>query len=116
MTLAESQPEEPGKMEEAEEMMEKKRSRKTEEKKGSMWSWGKTEDGKPRSWGYASMYLWFIVAPIVVWIILFTVKPNFVTDSINGVITLNSQKHLLWTLIFSIIAWILVYAVYYCKY
>jgi hypothetical protein len=67
-------------------------------------------------WGYASMYLWFIVAPIVIWIILFTCKPSFVSDQVNGVCVLNNQKLLLWTLIFSIVAWILIYAVYYCRY
>jgi hypothetical protein len=72
--------------------------------------------GKGKGWGYASMYLWFIVAPIVIWIILFTVKPNFVTDNINGVVTINNQKLLLWTLIFSIVAWIIVYSIYYCRY
>lgn len=73
-------------------------------------SWGRG------SWGYASMYIWFILAPIVIWIILVSLKPSFVTDNVNGVWVLNNQKVLLWTLIFSIIAWILIYAIYYCRY
>lgn len=75
---------------------------------GSNWGRG--------SWGYASMYIWFILAPIVIWIILVSLKPSFVTDNVNGVWVLNNQKVLLWTLIFSIIAWILIYAIYYCRY
>jgi len=75
---------------------------------GSQWGRG--------SWGYASMYIWFILAPIVIWIILVSLKPSFVTDNVNGVWVLNNQKVLLWTLIFSIIAWILIYAIYYCRY
>jgi hypothetical protein len=71
---------------------------------------------KGRSWGYASMYLWFIVLPLLIWVILFTCKPPFVTDNINGVVTINNQKLALWSLIFSIVGWIAVYAVYYCRY
>jgi hypothetical protein len=108
----------------AEDADERREERKEEKEKGksgwnmSNWGkgWGKDKDGRPRGWGYASMYLWFIVAPIVLWIILFTVKPGFVTDNLNGVVVVNNQKLLLWTLIFSIIAWILIYACYYCKY
>lgn len=83
------------------------RSKKSGKGWGSSGNWG---------WGYASMYLWFIIAPIVIWIILFTCKPSFVTDTVNGTTTINNQKLLLWTLIFSIIAWILIYAIYYCRY
>ena len=118
-TLAEVETTETPEEVETVEREERRTSVKHKERSGrnsSFWNWGKVEDGKPRGWGYASMYLWFIVAPIVIWIILFTVKPCFVTDSINGVVTINCQKHLLWTLIFSIIAWILIYAIYYCKY
>lgn len=67
-------------------------------------------------WGYSSMYIWFIVAPIVIWVILFTTKPSFVTDTVNGSVVINNQKLILWVLILSIIAWILIYAFYYCKY
>jgi hypothetical protein len=110
-------------MDDAEERREEWKEKK-EEKEGRKagWAagwgggWGKDKDGRPRGWGYASMYLWFIVAPIVLWIILFTVKPGFVTDNLNGVVVVNNQKLLLWTLIFSIVAWILIYACYYCKY
>lgn len=73
-------------------------------------SWGRG------GWGYASMYIWLILAPIVIWIILISWKPSFVTDNINGTNVVNNQKLLLWTLIFSIIAWILIYAIYYCRY
>jgi hypothetical protein len=93
--------------------MMKKKGCKT--KKGWL-SWGKDADGKPRGWGYASMYLWFIVAPVVIWIILFTVKAPFVVDNVGGVITINNQKLMLWTLIGSIVAWILIYGIYYCRY
>src|SRR5574338_1032940 len=74
---------------------------------GSNWGRG--------SWGYVSMYIWLILAPIVIWIILISWKPSFVVDNINGTNVVNNQKLLLWTLIFSIIAWILIYAIYYCR-
>ncbi len=78
--------------------------------------WGKDKDGKPRTWGYASLWLWIIVAPVVLYIILFSVRPNFVVDMVNGTAVINQQKMLLWTLIFSIGAWILIYSAYWCRY
>jgi hypothetical protein len=80
------------------------------DKKG--WSSG----GKKRGWGYASMYLWVVIAPIVIYIILFTLKPGFVTDTVNGACVLNNQKLCLWCLIASVAAWILIYAAYACRY
>lgn len=76
----------------------------------------KKESGRKKGWGYASMYLWFIVAPIVIWIILFTAKPSLVTDNLNGQVVINNQKLALWTLIFSIVAWVFIYAIYYIRY
>jgi hypothetical protein len=92
---------------------------KRKHNKGGNWAsgWWCGKGGNGGSgWGYSSMYIWFIVAPIVIWIILFTTKPSFVTDTVNGAVVINNQKLILWVLILSIIAWILVYAFYYCKY
>lgn len=88
----------------------------TEEGETRMKDRGKMKGCSGWSWGMGSMYLWFIVAPIVIWILLFTIKPNFVTDTVNGVTQINNQKLLLWTLVFSVVAWIIIYAIYYCRY
>lgn len=45
--------------------------------------------------------IWVIIIPIIVWIILFSWKPNFVIDLINGRRVLNTSKLLLWTIIIS---------------
>jgi len=101
--------EEKGEMEE--------RSEKSEKKGGCGWGlWGRDKDGKRRGWGYASMWIWFILVPVVIWIILFSVRPNFVTDTVNGTAVINQQKLLLWSLIGSVAGWIIVYAAYYLKY
>ncbi|SRR5260221_7281276 len=85
---------------------------KEEEKKESTWcSW------KFGNWSWSTMYIWFIIAPIVIWFALMYGKPSFVTDSIaSHPPIINNQKLLLWTLIFSVISWILIYAVYFCRY
>lgn len=72
--------------------------------------------GKKKRWGVATMYLWFVVAPIFIWIVLFSTKPSFVSDNVNGEQIISQQRLLLWTLIFSVVSWIIIYAIYYCKY
>lgn len=96
------------------DVVEEKREYKRKDKGWSMW--GKDKEGKPRTWGYASMWIWFVLAPILIWIILFSIRAGFVSDNVNGVTTLNQQKLLLWTLVFSILAWIIIYASYFCRY
>lgn len=76
----------------------------------------KDKNGNESRKSYTSMYIWFVVAVVVIWLILWWAKPAFVTDLVNGVPVLNNQKLLMWTLIFSILAWIVIYAAYYCRY
>jgi hypothetical protein len=65
---------------------------------------------------YTSMYIWFIIAPIVIYFALYVTKPAFVTDTVNGVAVINNQKLFMWTLVGTILAWLLIYALYYCKF
>lgn len=63
----------------------------------------------------AIMYIWLVLVPILIWIALAAIRPSFVADHINGVSVISQQKLLLWTLVFSVMGWILVYSIFYCK-
>lgn len=51
--------------------------------------------------------IFLVLVPVVVWILLFTLRPNFVTDLVNGERVINTSKLILWTLIISVLVWIL---------
>lgn len=70
---------------------------------------------KGRKRSVAIMYIWLVLAPILIWIALASLKPSFVADNVNGVSVISQQKLLLWSLVFSVMAWILIYAVFYCR-
>ena len=72
--------------------------------------------GKKKRWGVATMYLWFIIAPIFIWILLFSMKPSFVSDNVNGQQVISQQRLLLWTMVFTVISWVIIYSIYYCRY
>lgn len=57
--------------------------------------------------------IWLIIIPIIVWMILYSLKPHFVTDlSGDKERTINTSKLLLWTIVISIILLVLIYVGY----
>lgn len=61
-----------------------------------------------------NVYIWIVVTVIVVFIILFVLSPSFVVDEIDELNVTNNRKLMLWTLVFSIILWLIIFfAVYY---
>ena len=55
-----------------------------------------------------------ILSPIIIWFILFGLKPGFVTvvDS-NGSTVISHQNLLMWTIVFTVIVWIIIYFCFY---
>lgn len=53
-----------------------------------------------------------ILVPIIIWLILYSTKFNFCTDLVNGDRVINTSKLILWTLIISIVIWIIIWLGY----
>jgi|SRR5579885_262020 len=71
----------------------------------------KTEEG----WGFnfdMTSLLAIIIVPIIVWIILYTIKFNFTCDIVNQERVINTSKLILWTIIISIIIWLIIWVAY----
>jgi hypothetical protein len=64
-------------------------------------------------WNSAS-WVWIIVVPVVVWCLLLVLMPTFVKKGQDGN-KLDHQSMLLWTLILSLIVWILFFGFAKCK-
>lgn len=67
-----------------------------------------------KEWGYnfpATTIIWLMVVFVVVFLILWSSKMNFVTDLINGQRVINTGKVLLWTVVIGIIISVVLYAV-----
>ncbi len=71
--------------------------------------------GKGGKRSVAIMYIWLVLVPILIWIALAAIRPSFVADNINGVTVLSQQKLLLWSLVFSVMGWIVIYSIFYCR-
>lgn len=67
----------------------------------SGWLWGIKFD--------ATTIIWIVIIPIAIWIVLFSWKPNFVTDAVNGDRIINTSKLVIWTLILSIVVYAVLY-------
>lgn len=64
-----------------------------------------------------SLLLLIVLAPILICIVLILAKPSFVTENSSNLpdANLKADKVLLWTLIISIMVWILIYGFRFCK-
>lgn len=61
-----------------------------------------------------NVYIWIVLTAVVVFIILFVLSPSFVVDEIDEINVINNRKLLLWTIVFSVILWLIIFfAVYY---
>ena len=62
-------------------------------------------------------WFWIIVVPIVVWLLLFTLLPTFIEMSNPGGNNerVNPSSILMWTLIITLIVWILFWGFSKCK-
>jgi len=69
----------------------------------------KSEDGYMFNVG---TIIWLIIIPVIIWVILYTLKPHFVTDLVNGERSLNTSKLLLWTIVISIVILVFLYVGY----
>lgn len=75
---------------------------------------------RPMYWGATQVLrnpLFWVIAmltPIFIWFTLFGIKPNFITivDN-NGATVVSHQNLLLWTIVFTIIIWLIVYFAFY---
>ncbi len=68
----------------------------------------------PRSWTHTT-WIWIIIVPIIVWFILLLLMPTFVKMSKTNKAELDHSSMLLWTLIISLIIWILFWGFAKCK-
>lgn len=59
-------------------------------------------------------WAWLIVVPIAVWCLLFVLMPTFVKKQ-NGNSNVDHQSLLIWTLIISLVIWILFFGFAKCK-
>ena len=66
------------------------------------------------SWS-TSTYIWIIVVPVVVYIMLLMLVPTFVLKDANGTSQVDHRQMLLWTLIISAILWVMLWGMNYCK-
>lgn len=68
------------------------------------------------SWSTAT-WIWIILVPIIVWVILIVLIPSFVTDGdgSNGQNQVDHRQVLLWTLVISVVIWVLLWSLNYCK-
>lgn len=60
-------------------------------------------------------WLWIILVPIVIYVLLLLLAPTFVTTTLNGDLVVDHSRILLWTLIISIIVWVLLWSLNYCR-
>lgn len=74
------------------------------------------EDGlaEKKEWGYSFNPLnivWLILIFIIVIIILYTTRPNMVTDLVNGERIINNNKLVLWTVIITIVIAVMAFVI-----
>uniref|UniRef100_A0A6C0CHS6 Uncharacterized protein n=1 Tax=viral metagenome TaxID=1070528 RepID=A0A6C0CHS6_9ZZZZ len=63
----------------------------------------------------SSTWLWIIVVPIAVWFIIILLIPSFVKERSGHPNELDHSSVLLWTLVISLIIWILFFGFAKCK-
>lgn len=63
----------------------------------------------------STTWLWIIIVPIVVWFIIILLIPSFVRTKANNPNELDHSSVLLWTLVISLIIWILFFGFAKCK-
>jgi len=74
------------------------------------------EEGEKTSTWQGTVLVMLILVPVVVWIFLILIKPTFVVDkNSDGTVTLRQDKVVLWTLIISVIVWVIVYGLNRCR-
>ena len=61
-----------------------------------------------------STWIWIILVPVLVWIILLLLAPTFVLQTKDGN-QVDHRQMILWTLVISAIIWILLWSLNYCK-
>ena len=62
----------------------------------------------------AVTWIWIIIVPIIVWCLLLFLMPTFVKANENGT-SLDHRSMLLWTLVISLVIWILFFGFAKCK-
>lgn len=74
------------------------------------------EEGEKTSTWQGTVLVMLILVPVVVWIFLILIKPSFVVDTnSDGTVTLRQDKVVLWTLIISVIVWVIIYGLNRCR-
>ena len=72
------------------------------------------KDSMMGKWSVAA-WLWLILIPIVIFVLLLIFAPSFVTTTQNSHVVLDHSRILLWTLILSVIVWVLVWSLNFCR-
>lgn len=62
-----------------------------------------------------STWIWIILVPVIVWFILLLLRPEFVNTDKDGDRVLDHRQLILWTLVISLIIWIVLFASNYCR-
>lgn len=65
-------------------------------------------------WG-VNTWIFIILVPIIIWIILIFLVPSFVKEDENGHSKVDHPRVLLWTLLLSVIVWVVLYGLNRCK-
>lgn len=60
-------------------------------------------------------WIWIILVPVLIYVLLLVFAPTFVTTTQNNVVVLDHSRILLWTLILSIIVWIVLWGLQFCR-
>lgn len=60
-------------------------------------------------------WLWLLLIPIIIYVILLAISPEFVKTTENNEQALDHGKLLMWTVIMSVLLWVTLWAVNYCQ-
>lgn len=66
-------------------------------------------------WGFdlsPTVTIWLVLIPLIVWLFLFTWRPSFVSDQVNGQKTINTARLIFYTMLITIFIYVAMYVAY----